>query len=190
MAMRTIILDSSPSVNLHEPSNVSLNVSPVYTNQSKRRGQPLLGQRQANYTHFVSMNEGSEHIKELLALEETDNSESKAIEGRDELLKAERIMKGEEPKSTTDPSFDSNYERDAKEFIETSPNQKEDPFQDEVAENTSLKNDSEIATLIASTQPKKAPTRKTSKPKKKKNVKKNQKNTNKKLKKYRIMRKK
>ena len=94
--MKTIILDSSPSVNLHEPSNISLNVSPAYTGQSKKRGQPLLGQRQMHYTHFVPMGQSSPHIKELLAIEETDNSESKATEGRNDLLKAEKVMKGVE----------------------------------------------------------------------------------------------
>ena len=177
MAMKTVILDSSPSVNLHEPSNITLNVSPPYTNLTKRRGgQPLLGQRQVNYTHFVSMGEGSEHMKELLSLEETDNTESKAIAGREELMKAEKVMKGEEKKSVTNPNFDPNFEREAKEFVNKPQNHdKEDTFEgsnnddDESATDTNAKNFAEVATLIASTQPKKSPARKTSKPKKKKN---------------------
>ena len=193
MAMKTIILDSSPSVNLHEPSNISLNVSPAYTGQSKKRGQPLLGQRQMHYTHFVPMGQPSQHIKELLAIEETDNSESKAIEGRNDLLKAEKVMKGmEKTSSSINPPFDSNFEREAKEYMETPQNNKEDTFQanddDQSAADTTAKNDATIATLIASTQPK-TPARKPSKPRKKKSAKKPPKNT-KKMKKFRIMRKK
>ena len=192
MAMKTIILDSSPSVNLHKPSNISLNISPAYTGQSKKRGQPLLGQRQMHYTHFVPMGQSSQHIKELLAIEDTDNSESKAIEGREDLLKAEKVMKGVEKKSSITPSFDSNYEREAKEYMETPQNSKEDTFptndDEESAAGTTAKNDATIATLIASTQPK-TPARKPSKPRKKKSAKRPPKKI-KKMKKFRIMRKK
>ena len=195
MAMKTVILDSSPSVNLHEPSNISLNVCPPYINLSKKRGgQPLLGQRQVNYTHFVSMGEGSEHMKELLSLEETDNTESKAVAGRDELMKAEKVMKGEEKGALPDPVFDFTFEREAKEFVNhTQKHDEEDTFKvdndDESATDTNAKNFAEIATLIASTQPRKSPARKPSKAKKKKPAKKNQKKI-KKIKKFHIMKKK
>ena len=94
--MKTVILDSSPSIPLHIPSNISLNVSPAYTNKSKLKGQSLLGQKQLQYTHFVPTGGGSEHIKQLLGIQETDTSETKPIEGYKELLKAEKVMKGEE----------------------------------------------------------------------------------------------
>ena len=197
MAQKTVILDSSPSIALHEPTNISLNVSPPFTTQSRRRGQPLLGQRQVHYTHFVPMTAGSDHIKELLAIEETDNSESKAIEGRNELLKAEKVVKGEEKSFSSDPPFDSSFEREAKEFMETPQKHNEDTFQvnddddddNESPTDTTAKNDAEIATLIAATQPQKKPTRKPSKPRKKKPAKKIPQKT-KKIKKYRIMKKK
>ena len=196
MAQKTVILDSSPSIALHEPTNISLNVSPPFTTQSRKRGQPLLGQRQVHYTHFVPMTAGSDHIKELLAIEETDNSESKAIEGRNELLKAEKVVKGEEKSFSSDPPFDSSFEREAKEFMETPQKHNEDTFQvnDDDDDNdsptgTTAKNDAEIATLIAATQPPKKPTRKPSKPRKKKPAKKIPQKT-KKIKKYRIMKKK
>ena len=196
MAQKTVILDSSPSIALHEPTNISLNVSPPFTTQSRKRGQPLLGQRQVHYTHFVPMTAGSDHIKELLAIEETDNSESKAIEGRNELLKAEKVVKGEEKSFSSDPPFDSSFEREAKEFMETPQKHNEDTFQvnnddddNESPTGTTAKNDAEIATLIAATQPPKKPTRKPSKPRKKKPAKKIPQKT-KKIKKYRIMKKK
>ena len=181
MAMRTVILDSSPSIPLHDPTNVSLNVSPVYTLQTKRRGQPLLGQKQVQYTHFVSMGEGSDHIKELLGLEDTDDSESKPIESKNELLKAEKIMKGEENSSSIDPTFDSKLEKEAKEFMVAPPeihnevSLSTNEHNDESNTNSSAKNDAEIATLIAATQPRKTSTKRTSKPKKKKASKKDSK---------------
>ena len=173
MAMRTVILDSSPSIPLHDPTNVSLNVSPVYTLQTKRRGQPLLGQKQVQYTHFVPMGEGSDHIKELLGLEDTDDSESKPIESKNELLKAEKIMKGEENSSSIDPTFDSKLEKEAKEFMVAPPeihnevSLSTNEHNDESNANSSAKNDAEIATLIAATQPRKTSTKRTSKQKKK-----------------------
>ena len=180
MAMRTVILDSSPSIPLHDPTNVSLNVSPVYTLQTKRRGQPLLGQKQVQYTHFVPMGEGSDHIKELLGLEDTDDSESKPIESKNELLKAEKIMKGEENSSSIDPTFDSKLEKEAKEFmvapeIHNEVSLSTNEHNDESNANSSAKNDAEIATLIAATQPRKTSTKRTSKPKKKKASKKDSK---------------
>ena len=195
MAMRTVILDSSPSIPLHDPTNVSLNVSPVYTLQTKRRGQPLLGQKQVQYTHFVSMGEGSDHIKELLGLEDTDDSESKPIESKNELLKAEKIMKGEENSSSIDPTFDSKLEKEAKEFMVAPPeihnevSLSTNEHNDESNANSSAKNDAEIATLIAATPPRKTSTKRTSKPKKRKPAKKIQKKTQK-MKKYQIIKKK
>ena len=158
MAMKTVILDSSPSINLHDPSNIQLNISPAYINRSKNRGQPILGQKQIEYTYFVPMGSGSDHIKELLALEETDNSEAKPVEGSDELLKAEKMIKGEEKPSSSEPPFDSSFEKEAKQFMDTPQTHKEDTFQvndDESAADTSLKNDSDFANLIADSQPKK-----------------------------------
>ena len=194
MAMRTVILDSSPSIPLHDPTNVSLNVSPVYTLQTKRCGQPLLGQKQVQYTHFVPMGEGSDHIKELLGLEDTDDSESKPIESKNELLKAEKIMKGEENSSSIDPTFDSKLEKEAKEFmvapeIHNEVSLSTNEHNDESNTNSSAKNDAEIATLIAATQPRKTSNKRTSKPKKRKPAKKIQKKTQK-MKKYQIIKKK
>ena len=188
--MKTVILDSSPSIPLHIPSNISLNVSPAYTSKSKLKGQSLLGQRQLQYTHFVPMGGGSEHIKELLGIQETDTSETKPIEGYKELLKAEKVMKGEEVSSTISPSFDSKFEQESKEFMETPQIQKDDTFeaddQEKSAPEITARNDADIATLIAATQPKKSPKRT---PKKRKYAKKAPKNI-KKMKKFKIIRKK
>ena len=105
------------------------------------------------------MGEGSQHIKELLGIPETDTSESKPIEGYKELLKAEKIMKGEEKHHTTIPSFDLKFEKDSKDFIETPQNDKEDTFEPdkESVPEITPKNDAAIATLIASSQTKKNP---------------------------------
>ena len=190
MAMKTIVLDSSPSINLHDPSNIPLNVSPAYINRSKNRGQPILGQKQVDYTYFVPMGSGSDHIKELLALEETDNSEAKPIEASDELLKAEKMIKGEEKPSSSEPPFDSSFEKEAKQFMDTPQTHKEDTFQvnDDESADTSVKNDSDFANLIAASQPKKSNYRKPSKPRRKKPAKKAPPKKIKKMKKFRIIR--
>ena len=100
--MKTVILDSIPSVNCHIPSNIPLNVSPAYT--FKTKGQPVLGQAQVKYTHFVPVQgSSSEKIKNLLEVDETecvtDNLNSKPIEGYGELMKAEKVMMGEARKA-------------------------------------------------------------------------------------------
>ena len=148
---------------LHIPSNISLNVSPAYTNKSKLKGQSLLGQKQLQYTHFVPTGGGSEHIKQLLGIQETDTSETKPIEGYKELLKAEKVMKGEEVSSTISPSFDSKFEQESKEFMETPQIKKEDTFEADDQEKSTpeitARNDADIAPLIAANQPKKTPKR-------------------------------
>ena len=142
MAMRTVVLDSSPSIPLHDPSNIPLNVSPPYTNHSKKRGQPLLGQRQVHYTHFIPMGKGSEHIKELLGIEETDDSEAEVIEGKKELLHEEKVVKGEEKSVSKDLPFDSGFEKEAKDFSDTPKKYEKGTFEDtdqSTAETTTKK---------------------------------------------------
>ena len=190
--MKTVILDSSPSIPLHIPSNISLNVSPPYTGHSKKRGQPLLGQRQSHYTHFVPMGHKSEHIKELLGIKQTDTTETKPIEPYKEALKAEKVEQGDGKNSSSEPPFDSSFEQEAKDYVAAPNTYKEDTFQvsdQEVTPSITAKNDAETATLVAATQPKASSTRKTPKQRKKKNMKKNAKKT-KKMTKLRIMRKK
>ena len=191
--MRTVVLDSSPSIPLHDPSNIPLNVSPPYTNHSKKRGQPLLGQRQVHYTHFIPMGEGSEHIKELLGIEETDDSEAEVIEGKKELLHEEKVVKGEEKSVSKDLPFDSGFEKEAKDFSDTPKNYEEDTFEDtdqSTAETTTTKkNHAEIATVIAAAKPKKSPAKRSYKPRKKKTAKKPPKKM-KKMRKFHIVRKK
>ena len=65
--MKTIVLDSIPSIPLRIP-DAHLNVSPAY--KARTRGQPLLGQTQVRYSHYVSLGEGSLHLKKLLELPE------------------------------------------------------------------------------------------------------------------------
>ena len=87
--MKTIVLDSSPTVPIRIPDNVSFNVSPAYQGR-KTKGQPLLGQSQVKYTHFVPMGDASPNIKKLLEIPESDTSTLKPIEGYQEVLKEEK----------------------------------------------------------------------------------------------------
>ena len=193
MAMRTVVFDSSPSIPLHDPSNIPLNVSPPYTNHSKKRGQPLLGQRQVHYTHFIPMGKGSEHIKELLGIEETDDSEAEVIEGKKELLHEEKVVKGEEKSVSKDLPFDSGFlKKRPKTFLTLLKIMKKTLLKILINLQQKLqqkKNHAEIATVIAAAQPKKSPAKRSYKPRKKKTAKKPPKKM-KKMRKFHIVRKK
>ena len=106
---KTVILDSYPTASINFPGYVPLNVSPPLFPR-KHRGQPLLGQRQAKYTHFIPMSDESSKVKDLLEIRDTEISEPKPIQGYEELLKAEKILTGEAKTSSAedgivDPSF-------------------------------------------------------------------------------------
>ena len=158
--MKTVILDSIPSVNCHIPSNIPLNVSPAYT--FKTKGQPVLGQAQVKYTHFVPVGTPSDHILDLLEVDETecvsDNLNPKPIEGYGELMKAEKVMMGKEKSDSPAPpsQHDREFENEAKQYVQ-SPNQyQEDNFQSNDPDSSlpAAKNDSHVANIIAAAQPK------------------------------------
>ena len=52
--MKRVVLDSSPTIPIRIPDDVSFSMPSTYQRR-KPRGQPLLGQHQAKYTHFVPM---------------------------------------------------------------------------------------------------------------------------------------
>ena len=152
--MKTIVLDSIPSIPLRIP-DVQLNVSPAY--RAKTRGQPLLGQPQVRYSHYVPLGEGSLHLKKLLELPESDTSPSKPVAGYDELMKAEKISSGDiKSTGSVPPIQDQAFVRDAKKYLEEPKTSREDTYNPkENLPATSEKNDAEIATIIASAQPQK-----------------------------------
>ena len=96
--MLTEVLDSNPGADISFPSYVWLNSSPAY--KGKLRGMPILGQRTKMYTHFVPMRGASENVKDLLEIPDTDTEQYAPIKADKELLKEEKIVKGEE--RTTD----------------------------------------------------------------------------------------
>ena len=89
------------------------------------------------------MGKGSEHIKELLGIEETDDSEAEVIEGKKELLHEEKNVKGEEKSVSKDLPFDSGFEKEAKDFSDTPKKYEKGTFEDtdqSTAETTTKKN--------------------------------------------------
>ena len=147
---KTVILDSYPSASINFPTYVPLNNSPPLFPR-KHKGQPLLGQRQARYTHFIPMRDESSQVKDLLTIQDTETSEPEKIQGYQQLLKNEKIITGEEPNaSTTSAVVDTSFKNEAKEYIQTANTYTPESYQgkDEV-ETITQKNDSQIATIIA-----------------------------------------
>ena len=184
--MKTLILDSSPGIHIKNPDNIPLNVSPVY--KSRGKGQPLLGQKRSQFSHFVTLGSHSNQVKELLKVPESEILDTKPVESFDELIKAEKIATGNTsfpPKSQATNFYDAGFEHAAKEYVkepqlyqESSYHQKHHP-----PLKITEKNDAEVANIIAAAQPnvkpikakprqKKKPTpRAKAKPQKKKDVK-------------------
>ena len=177
---KTVILDSYPTASIHFPSHVPLNTLPPLFPQ-KHKGQPLLGQHQAKYTHFIPMKDESSHVKDLLEVQDTETAEPQPIQGYQELLKAEKILTGEAKPSTSDSSsiVDSSFKNEAKEYLQSPNTYSEDSYQGkQQPEDTTEKNDSQVASIIAAAaKPRAARPRKShkSKPPKKKSKPRNQK---------------
>ena len=82
--MKRVVLDTSPTISLKIP-DASFSMSPAYPRR-KPRGQPILGQQQVKYTHFVPMGEAAPDIKKLLEIPESDTSPLKPIKGYQEIF--------------------------------------------------------------------------------------------------------
>ena len=95
--MKTLVLDSTPTVPMHIPSATTFHIGPP----KRGRGPPLLGMRQPKYTHFVPLGEGSKELKKLLELPESDTSPPKLVKAYTEMLKQPQ---GKEPE-IVDPAF-------------------------------------------------------------------------------------
>ena len=152
--MLTEVLDSNPGASISFPSHISLNSSPAY--KGKLRGMPILGQRSKMYTHFVPVRGASEQVKDLLEIPDTDPEQYAPIEAKKELLKEEKILKGEEKPTEHVPDImTEKFKHDAKEYLKTTNTTQEESY--EIPEvnsvKTSAKTDSEIATILASAAP-------------------------------------
>ena len=146
--MLTEVLDSNPTADISFPSHVTFNVIPTY--KSKIRGQAILGQRQGKYSHFTPVRGPTEHVKQVLEVPDTDTSTPEALQPDKELLKAEKIAKGEEEKTTSSQITDSKFEAEAKEYLETPEvSQKEIYGKTSDPVTATIKRDKEIANVIA-----------------------------------------
>ena len=125
--MKSVALDSSPTINIRIPSDVRFNVSPRYLG-TKTRGQPLLGHRQAKYTHFVPMGDGASHIKKLLEIPESDTESMKPIEGYHQVLKAEREVNKEEQSVSDTKVIDSDFKHEASSYLASANFDREDAY--------------------------------------------------------------
>ena len=154
--MKTLVLDSSPGIHIKDLENIPVNVSPVY--KSRGKGQPLLGQKQPNFGHFVILGSNPEKVKELLKIPESEILDAEPLKGSSELLKAEKIaaMKDRPVKSKLAPFYDAEFVQSAQEYVrepqlyrESSYPQKTQLAQTKITE----KNDAEVANIIAAARP-------------------------------------
>ena len=147
---KTVILDSYPTASINFPSYVPLNTTPPLFPR-KHKGQPLLGQRQAKYTHFIPMRDESSEVKNLLTVADTETSAPETIQGYDQLLKVEKVLTGEAKSSSGQKGItDANFKKEAKEYVQTPNTYSEDrPESRDDAETICQKNDSHVATIIA-----------------------------------------
>ena len=154
--MKTVLLDSSPSVNINLRPNPPGHVESFIRN----KGQPILGQNLSMFYHFVPLNAHSDpHLKEVLSVPETDDTSPETIDSLKELSKNEKILKGEDVTSTLldEQVLGSDFEKEARKYMKAAkPNQidtfetTEDPKELEIP---SEKNAAELATIIAAAQP-------------------------------------
>ena len=101
------------------------------------------------------MGSGSEKIKELLLLPETDTTPSSPIQVEEELLRAE---KGE----TSGPDVvleDPQFKKAATQYLNTPDKSRQDSYEPSKAPPIVQKNEGELATIIAAAQPKSKPAR-------------------------------
>ena len=97
--MLTEVLDSNPGANICFPSHIQFNCTPAY--KGKVKGQPLLGHGRRKYTHFIPMRGAADHVKDLLEIPDTHSTLHPPVEAAKELLKEEKIVKGEDQKLMT-----------------------------------------------------------------------------------------
>ena len=152
--MKRMVLDSLPTVPIRIPNDASFNASPRYQGR-KLRGQPLLGQHQVKYTHFVPMmGDTSPNIKKLLEIPESNNSPMKPIEGYQEMLKDEKINKDEKGKVTPKTVFNPEFKNAARNYLDTPTIQRIDTFSpDPKSAKLVTKSTANLANIVAAAKP-------------------------------------
>ena len=151
--MKTIVLDSLPTVPIRIPDEVQFNVSPFYSGK-KTKGQPLLGQQQVKYTRFVPMGDAAPSIKKLLELPETDTAPLKPIEGYEEIDKEEKEKFNTQGETTTPAKvFDSKFINEAQDYLNKPNTDKIDSyFPNEETPPVVEKNSANLANIVSVTQ--------------------------------------
>lgn len=155
---KTLVLDSAPSVSMEIPSHIQFHPQAPYTRKS--RGQPILGQHQMKYTHFVPLHDSSEQIKKLLEIPESITSPSKPIEGYKEILKAEKEDADHGKPVAVSDLVDSDFKKEATHYMNAPKTDNLETYESKVQEESAPvieKNDAALATVIAVTQPKSKP---------------------------------
>ena len=151
--MKSVALDSLPTIPIKIPSDVSFNVSPAYQGK-RRRGQPILGQQQVKYTHFVPMGDASPHIKKLLEISESNMTPLKPFDGYNEILKAEKETSNVEKPVVDKKVFHSDFKTDAKAYLNTPNHDRHDSYTPNEGEVPLVaKNNANLANIIAAARP-------------------------------------
>ena len=114
--MKTLILESTPLINFNmHPNSSNFFVSP----KGKPRSQPLLGFNQDNYHNFVHVQDGSDSIKDLLSVEETETGNSETVDSKGKLSQSEKVMKMQDVKDETfkEISIDPKIATESKDYM-------------------------------------------------------------------------
>ena len=149
--MKTLVLDSLPTVPIRIPDEVTFNMPPIYQKQ-KTKGQPLLGQQQVRYTHFVPVGDASSEIKKLLEIPQTDTAPLKPIEGYQEIMKEETAKNEENPAAPANV-FGSEFKNNAKEYLASPNTYKKDSYiTSKGATPIVAKNTANLANIVAVAQ--------------------------------------
>ena len=155
--MKTVVLEGSPGLSslqtVRKPSR-SLQCLVRHTG-----GQPLFGVNRNMFCDFVPLSSQDNHFKQLLSISETDDSAPEPVDSLKELAKAEKIAKGQDHTEAPlkEKIFDSNFEMNAKEYVDHSKANQIDTFDNEAAGVAKMEekpvapaqNSAELATILA-----------------------------------------
>ena len=145
--MKRVVLDSSPTIPIRILDDVGFSTPPTYPRR-KPRGQPILGQQQVKYSHFVPMGDMSPDVKKLLEIPESDTSPPKPINGYQEILKEGKV-------------YHSDFKSVAKDYLNTPNTTRKDGYfpYDEDPVPIVAKNSANLANIIAAARPSRPPSK-------------------------------
>ena len=154
--MTSVVLDSFPSADIHIPPAVEINTSPAYSYGKNGRGRPILGAPPKRPSYFVPMGDTSPSIKKLLKMPEQNKTTVKLIKSPAQTGKAKTEIPMVRKKV-----YNADFKREAKDYLKMpNHNQNNSYFSSRKAKvPITIKNSSNLASIIAATDGPKKPRR-------------------------------